>query len=202
MKKYFLPELPFAVSDLEPNMSKEQLEIHYTKHHQGYVDNANSILEEIDKSREEKKDYDYKSTMKSFAYNIGGYVLHDLFWKNLCPKVKEMGDNQEIKGAIDENFKSMEMFKNEFEKVSLSVEGSGWAALVCSKENKSLHLMQIEKHNVNLYPEHEILMVLDMFEHAYYLDYKNDKKSYVSGFWDILNWDEVNDRFKNLIVNF
>ena len=194
---YTLPELPYGYKDLEPHISEEQLQIHHQKHHQGYVNGANTILEKLAEARRQGVQLDIKSTLKALSFNIGGHVLHSLLWPNLAPAGK--GGGREPSGvlgdAIKKEFSSFERFKTEFALASKSVEGSGWAALTFDRLSKKLIIMQIEKHNLNIYPNSQILMVLDVWEHAYYLDYKNLRSDFVAAFWGIVNWPEVNTRF-------
>ena len=196
-KFYVLPELPFGYRDLEPHISEKQLRIHHDKHHQGYVNGANAILRKLDKARKEGADLDIKSTLKALSFNIGGHILHSLFWPNLAPAGKGGGKLGGALGdAIEEEFGSFERFKKEFSQAAVSVEGSGWAALsFCRQTNRPI-IMQIEKHNTNVYPMFKILMVLDLWEHAYYLDYKNERAKFVDAFWSIVNWDKVNKRLE------
>ncbi len=196
-KFYVLPELPFGYRDLEPHISEKQLGIHHDKHHQGYVNGANAILQKLDKARKEGADMDTKSTLKTLSFNIGGHILHSLFWPNLAPAGKGGGKPGGALGdAIEEEFGSFERFKKEFSQAAVSVEGSGWAALsFCRQTNRPI-IMQIEKHNTNVYPMFKILMVLDVWEHAYYLDYKNERAKFVDAFWSIVNWDKVNKRLE------
>lgn len=197
-KLYILPKLPYDYADLQPYMSKEQLTIHHDKHHQAYVNGANVILQRLDKARKEGTDFDVKSTLKELSFNIGGNLLHSLFWNNLAPPKKAGGKPTGALGeAIDKEFGNFDRFKKEFSQAASSVEGSGWAALTICKQTKRPMIMQIEKHNTNVYPGFHILMVLDVFEHAYYVDYKNDRAKYIEAFWSIVNWGKANERFED-----
>ena len=160
---------------------------------------ANAILEKLEKARTEKADLDMKATLKELSFNIGGHLLHSLFWGNLSP-VGIYDKPQGLLGnAIDAEFGSFDRFRKEFTQAAASVEGSGWAALAyCRQTNRPL-IMQIEKHNVNIYPMFRILLVLDVFEHAYYLDYKNDRARYIEAFWNIVNWKEADKRLVDLL---
>jgi len=199
-KFYALPKLPYDYKDLAPHISEEQLTIHHDKHHQGYVNGANAILEKIEKTRKEGIDLDMKSTLKVLSFNIGGHILHSLFWPNLAATDKGGGKPGGVLGDnIDKEFGSFERFKKEFSQAAVSVEGSGWAALSFCKQTKRPIIMQIEKHNTNVYPTFRILMILDVWEHAYYLDYKNQRAKFVDAFWNIVNWDEVNKRLEELL---
>jgi Fe-Mn family superoxide dismutase len=196
---YSLPKLPYGYKDLEPHISEEQLSIHHQKHHQAYVAGANGILEQLDAARDKGSELDMKATLKGLAFNIGGHKLHSLFWPNLAPAGKGGGTPGGMLGdAIAKDFGSFERFKKEFTQAAVSVEGSGWAALSFCSTTKRLLIMQIEKHNVNLYPTYGILMDLDVWEHAYYLDYKNARPQFVEAFWSLVNWDEVNKRLEKV----
>ena len=197
-KFYILPKLPFEYNELKPHMSEEQLRIHYQKHHQAYVNGANSIFERLDKARKNGVDVDVKATLKELSFNIGGHILHSLFWGNLAPTGKGGGGKPTgvLADAIDKEFGSFERFKKEFTGAAVSVEGSGWAALTLCRQTRRPVIMQIEKHNTNVYPTFRILMVLDVFEHAYYIDYKNERAKFVDAFWNIVNWNEVNKRLE------
>jgi len=196
-KFYVLPKLPYDYKDLAPYMSEEQLRIHHSKHHQAYVNGANTILQKLDKARKEGTELDVKSTLKELSWNIGGHLLHSLFWGNLAPIGKGGGKPGGVLGdAIEREFGSLERFKKEFTQAAVSVEGSGWAALTFCRQTNRPIIMQIEKHNTNVYPTFRILMVLDVFEHAYYIDYKNERAKFVDVFWNIVNWDGVNKRLE------
>jgi len=202
MKKkiYEWPELPYGYKDLEPYVSEEQLKIHHQKHHQSYVNGANAILENLDKVRHQNSDIEMKSTLKSLSFNIGGHVLHSLFWPNLASADKGDGKPGSVIGdVLEKEFGSFDRFKKEFTLAATSVEGSGWATLTyCRQTNRPL-IMQIEKHNTNIYPMFRILMVLDVWEHAYYIDYQNERGKFVEAFWNIVNWDSVNKRLDDLL---
>jgi len=197
---YQLPELPFGYKELEPYISEEQLTIHHRKHHQAYVNGANAILERLDKARKEGLDVDVRATLKELSFNIGGHLLHSLFWANLTPpsKAKEKPEGQ-LLAVLEKEFGSLERFKKEFTQCALSVEGSGWAALSFCRQTGRPLLMQIEKHNVNVYPMFRILLVCDVFEHAYYLDYKNDRAKFVEAFFHIVDWSAVAKRLKEIL---
>lgn len=189
-----LPELDYDYNALEPHISEEQLKIHHQKHHAGYVTKSNAQLEALQKARENNEDINMKAALKNLSFNVAGNRLHSLFWKNLTPK--ETKPEGELLEAINKNFGSLDRFKKEFSDAANSVEGSGWAALAYCFKTKKMLLMQIEKHNQNMFPHYDLLLVLDVWEHAFYLDYKNEKAKFVESFWKIVNWDEVYRRFK------
>ena len=197
IKSFTLPNLPYDYAALAPYISEQQLKLHHDKHHQAYVNGANAAFEKLDKARKENAEIDVKAALKELSFNVGGHILHSIFWTNMAPAGKGGGGNPSgaIADLIDRNFGSFERFKKEFTMAATSVEGSGWAALAVHPCVDRPLIMQIEKHNVNVYPTFNILMVLDVWEHAYYLDYKNERPKFVEAFWNIVNWDQIN---KNL----
>ena len=197
---YELPKLRYAYGDLAPHISEEQLRLHHSKHHQTYVDNANNLLKKWDAAKKEGTDIDLKAWTKEFAFNVGGHGLHSYFWENMAPAGKG-GDKPggALADAIVKDFGSLDRFKKMFSQTATSTEGSGWAALTYDMHTKRLMLMQIEKHNINAFPDFPILMVLDVWEHAYYLDYKNLRAKFVEAFWNIVNWDGVSKGFEKWV---
>ncbi len=199
-RSYELPKLQYDYKDLAPYMSEEQLKIHHGKHHQAYVTGANAILQKLDKARKENVDLDLKSTLKELSFNIGGHLLHSLFWGNLAPEGKGGGGpGGRLADVLAKEFGSADRFRKEFTQAAVSAEGSGWAALTYCRQTARPIIMQVEKHNTNVYPMFTILMVVDVFEHAYYIDYKNDRAKFVNAFFNIVNWNEVGNRLENLL---
>ena len=197
IKLYSLPKLPYEYTALVPYISEEQLKLHHLKHHQAYVNGANAIFEKLDKARKDNVDLDLKATLKELSFHIGGFRLHNRFWENLAPAGKGGGGipKGDLAKAIEGEFGKFERFKKEFTQAAASAEGSGWAVMTfCTNTHRPV-IMQAEKHNVNIIPGFEILLVLDVWEHAYYLDYKNDRAKFVESFWNIVNWDMVSKRF-------
>ncbi len=200
-KMYSLPDLPYAYNALAPHISEDQLKLHHQKHHMAYVNGANAVLEKLDKARKENADLDFKATLKELSFHVGGFKLHTLFWENMAPAGNGGGGQPrgELLKVINGEFGKFERFKKEFTMTATSVEGSGWAALTFCRKTRRPLIMQLEKHNVNLIPGFEVLLVLDVWEHAYYLDYKNDRAKFVEAFWNIVNWDAVNKRTEMLL---
>ncbi len=198
---YELPALPYGYGELAPYISEEQLKLHHTKHHQGYVNGANAIIDKLEKARKESADLDFKAIAKEMSFHLGGNELHSTFWQNLAPAGKGGGAKPAgtLGEAINRDFGSFERFKKEFTMTANSVEGSGWAALTYCSGTKRLNVAQIEKHNVNFPAGYPILMVLDVWEHAYYLDYKNDRAKFVEAFWNLVNWGAVNKWFTAVV---
>jgi len=199
-KFYSLPDLPYEYRALAPHISEEQLKLHHQKHHQAYVNGANAVLERLDKARKENADIDLKAALKELSFNIGGFRLHNLFWLNMAPAGKGGGGmpKGDLAKVIDAEFGTFARFRKEFTQAATSTEGSGWAALTFCRKTRRPLIMQVEKHNVNVVPGFEILMVLDVWEHAYYLDYRNDRAKFVDAFWNIVKWEEIAKRFVQL----
>jgi Fe-Mn family superoxide dismutase len=197
---YTLPTLPYGYKDLEPYISEQQLTIHHQKHHQAYVNGANAVLERLAKARKENADVDMKASLKELAFHLGGFKLHKVFWQNMAPGGKGGGGRPSgaIGQAINAEFGSFDRFKKEFSQAATAVEGSGWAALTYCVGLNRLMVAQVEKHNVNFAAGYPILMVLDVWEHAYYLDYRNDRAKFVEGFWGVVNWDFVGKQYEAL----
>lgn len=201
MKQYELPPLDYAYSALEPVISEEQLQVHHVNHHAKYVQNANEALAKLEEARIKNLDVDIKAVTRDLSFNYGGHMLHSLMWKNFRP-VLEVGENEPtgtLLEKINQDFGSFADFKKLFSQVCINGEGSYWAVLGYDKRSDRLLIGQIEKHNNFVYPELQYLLVVDMWEHGYYLDYKNEKGKYAQGVWKIINWDEVQNRLDNLI---
>ncbi|HSV50197.1 MAG TPA: superoxide dismutase [Candidatus Acidoferrales bacterium] len=201
VKTFTLPKLPYEYNALAPYISEEQLKLHHDKHHQAYVNAANKLLANIDETMKNETALDYwvsygyvKALAKELSFNVGGHMLHSIFWENLAPAGKGGGGapTGAIAEIINNNFGSFEKFKKLFTATAASTEGSGWAALAVHPCIDRAFIMQIEKHNINTFPNCTIVMALDVWEHAYYVDYKNDRAKFVENFWNIVNWDRVN----------
>jgi Fe-Mn family superoxide dismutase len=195
LKTYTLLPLPYDYKALAPTISEDLLRLHHDKHHAAYVNGANAILQKLEKARKENVDLDMKAISKEYSFHFGGLILHERFWQNMAPTGLGGGKpGGKIGDIINKEFGSFDRFKKEFTMVANSVEGSGWASMVfCGHINRPT-LVQIEKHNVNLTPMQRHLLVLDVWEHAYYLDYKNDRGKFVESWWNLVNWDEVEKR--------
>ncbi len=198
---YVLPKLPYDYNALEPYISEQQLTIHHDKHHLAYVNGANAAFKKLEEARKSKAEIDVKAMLKELSFNIGGHQLHSIFWPTLAPAGKGGGGEPtgKLADAINKEFGSLSQFKAEFSKAAATTEGSGWAALAIDVKTKQLAIMQIEKHNVNVYTGFYIVMVLDVWEHAYYLDYKNERPKFVEAFWNIVNWERINKRFEEAL---
>ena len=196
---YQLPELNYDYSALEPHISARIMELHHSKHHQAYVTGANAALEAMEKARSEDNFATLPKLQKDLAFNLGGHVNHSIFWKNLSPSssVPE-GD---LGAAITEYFGSFEAFKNHFSAAAIGIQGSGWAYLAWDALGNRMIIGQLYDQQGNLAMGNIPLLMLDMWEHAFYLDYQNVKADYVKAFWNIISWEDVANRFGSVSVH-
>lgn len=194
-KRYEVPQLGYGYNALEPYISEQIMKLHHDKHHLAYVNGANAALDKLDESRKGGQ-IDMKSVLRDFSFNFDGHVLHSMFWLNMAPSGKGGGSpGGRIADKIKEDFGSFDTFKKQFSDTAKSVEGSGWALLSYDKITGQLMLAQIEKHNMMHLAETPMLLALDVWEHAYYLEYLNDRAKYVDAWWNVVNWDDVETRF-------
>ena len=192
--EYKLPDLPYDYSALEPYTSGQILELHHDKHHAAYVKGANETLEKLATVRD-KNDYaPINGLEKSLAFHISGHVLHSIFWENLSPDGGDKPDG-ELAAAIDENFGSFDNFKSHLTQATLAVQGSGWGALAWEPTGKRLIIEQIYDHQGNIGQGTTPLFVIDAWEHAYYLQYKNVKADFFEAIWNVANWADVAKRY-------
>jgi len=194
MKLYTLPELPYDYSALEPHYSAKQVELHHSKHHAAYVEGANAVLEKLETAREKKDFSAINLLQKNMAFHLSGHVLHSLLWNNLSPKGGGDPDG-ELSAAIYESFRSVDAMRAQMTEAATNVQGSGWAALGWEPVGKTLVVEQIYDHQGNIGNGTVPLLVLDMWEHAYYLQYQNEKAKWVAAFWKLVNWQDVAQRF-------
>ena len=198
-----LPELPYAYDALEPHIDARTMEIHHTKHHNGYTTKLNNAIEGTDLEGKSIEDIlaNISSASTAVRNNGGGFYNHSLFWKVMSPDGGgEPGARTNIHKAIMRDFGSFENFKNEFAAAAKTRFGSGWAWLcvdendklfVCSTPNQDNPLMDINDHNGTP------ILGLDVWEHAYYLNYQNRRPDYVEAFFNVINWKEVTERYND-----
>jgi Fe-Mn family superoxide dismutase len=197
MAAYSLPDLPYDYGALEPHYAAQVLELHHDKHHAAYVNGANSALEKLEGART-SDDYDaIVGLQKSLAFNVSGHVMHSLFWKNLSPDGGGKPEG-ELAAAIDEFFGDFEAFKAQLTAVTTSVQGSGWGALAWEPIGQRLIVEQVYDHQGNVGNGSGPILVIDAWEHAFYLQYKNVKADYVEAIWNIVNWADVAERFQKV----
>jgi Fe-Mn family superoxide dismutase len=192
---FTLPKLNFEYSDLEPTIDAQTMEIHHTKHHQGYINKLNAALEEHPELLKKEINeilLNFKNLpdeiKKAVRNNGGGHSNHTLFWSILSPQKTE--PSGALLQAINDTFGSFETFKNQFEEATAAQFGSGWGWLV-KTENNDLKIVTTPNQDSPLMDNQTPIFGVDVWEHAYYLHYQNRRPDYLSSIWEIINWDQV-----------
>ncbi|WP_010173002.1 superoxide dismutase [Bacillus coahuilensis] len=190
-----LPPLPYDYDALEPYISKEIMRLHHQKHHQSYVNGLNKAEKKLQEARITGDFSLIKHWERELAFHGSGHYLHTIFWGILSPSGggRPKGD---LLAAIDSSFGSFQAFKKHFTEAANAVEGVGWAILVWSPRTRRLEILQSERHMLLAQWDTIPLLAIDVWEHAYYLQYKNARSEYVNAIWNIINWDEVDSRFQ------
>jgi Fe-Mn family superoxide dismutase len=194
VSSYTLPELPYRYDALEPNLSGEILDLHYNKHHAAYVKGANDALDHLAEARQADKFADIGQLEKNLAFNLSGHVLHSLLWKNMSPSGGGLPSGS-LAAAIDRHFGSFDAFKAQLTSAATAIQGSGWGALSWEPLGKRLVVEQVFDHQGNIGNGTLPILVVDMWEHAYYLQYQNRKNDWVKNFWELVDWSDVAARF-------
>jgi len=193
MADYVLPDLPYDYSALEPHISGEIMELHHSKHHATYVKGANSALEALASARDSESYAAIGTLEKNLAFHLGGHTNHSAFWTNMSPEGGDRPDG-EVASLIDEHFGSFDKFAAQFEANALAVQGSGWSILAWDTIGARPLIFQLYDQQGNVPAGIVPLLMLDMWEHAYYLQVKNDKGAYVKNWWNVVNWSDVAER--------
>jgi superoxide dismutase, Fe-Mn family len=192
MPAYELPELPYDYAALEPHYSARQVELHHDKHHATYVKGANDTLEQFVAFRSDGATNQQllRGLERALAFNVSGHLLHSVFWPSMRPDGG--GDPEgELKAAIEDAFGSVDNLRSQMNLATTTLFGSGWGALVWEPLARRLMIEQIYDHQSNMSPGNLPLLVIDGWEHAYYLQYENKKDEWVDAFWKIVNWERV-----------
>lgn len=200
-KKFELPKLPYALEALEPVINAEIMNLHYNKHHNAYVTNLNAALEKFEEA-EKKGDIDAQIALQpQIRFNGGGHINHSIFWNNLAPKNAGGGEppKGELAEMIKKQFGSLDQFIQDFSAQTVAIQGSGWGWLGLNPKKKSLCTSICANQDplsaTGLVP----LLGIDVWEHAYYLQYKNVRADYVKAIWQIVNWSNVEERFNKAL---
>jgi len=189
-----LPDLPYAYDGLEPHIDEQTMKLHHDIHHNGYVNGLNKAESKLKEARE-SNDYSLiKHWQREVAFHGAGHFLHCIFWDNMCPNGKEI--TSELNDKITKDFGSYDKFKAQFLSAGGAVEGSGWVMLVQNNIDKSLSIMTAEKHQNLTNWVCTPLLVCDVWEHAYYLNYQNKRAAYLEAFFNVINWEDVSLRVK------
>jgi Fe-Mn family superoxide dismutase len=194
VSEYTLPDLPYDYAALEPHISGRIMELHHDKHHATYVSGANTALEKMAAARASGDLGTVNQLSKNLAFNLGGHVNHSIFWANLSPDGGDKPDG-ELAAAIDEHFGSFDGFRTHFEAAALGLQGSGWSVLAWDALGQRPLIFQLFDQQGNVPVGIVPLVMLDMWEHAFYLQYFNVKADYVKAWWNVVNWADASRRF-------
>ncbi len=195
MAEYTLPDLPYDYAALEPHISARIMELHHGKHHATYVAGANTALEKLADART-SGDFTYINQLEqNLAFNLGGHVNHSVFWTNMSP---DGGDRPtgELAAAIDEFFGSFDAFQAQFSANAIAVQGSGWSVLAWDSLGQKLAMFQLYDQQGNITLGLAPIVLLDCWEHAYYLDYLNVRPDYIKAWWNLVNWSDAEQRLQ------
>ena len=195
MAEFTVPPLPYDYAALEPHISGRIMELHHDKHHGAYVKGANETIEKLDEARSKEDFSSLGKLEKALAFNLSGHVLHSLFWRNLAAKSGGRPEG-ELAEALRKDFGSFEKFKKQMSQAAGTIMGSGWAALTWEPVGRRLLIAQIDDHQSNVIQGAVPLMVIDAWEHAYYLQYQSRKTEFFEAVWCLWNWDDIAVRFE------
>lgn len=195
---YKLPDLPYDFNALEPVISAEIMQLHYSKHHNAYVTNLNAALEKYHEAETKGDVATMIALQQAIRFNGGGHVNHSIFWTNLAPASQGGGGNPsgELAQAIQKQFGSLDSFIEKFSAKTVAIQGSGWGWLGYCKSSGSLRMASCANQDPLSTQELVPLLGIDVWEHAYYLQYKNVRADYVKNIWKIVNWKNVEERFQ------
>lgn len=189
-----LPALPYEMDALAPYISRETLEYHYGKHHKAYVDNLNNLTPNTEFANKSLEEIILSSTGPMFN-NAAQVWNHSFYWKCLAPKNDQGTPSAELKAAIEKTFGSFDAFKEKFTETAIKTFGSGWAWLVKNPSGE-LALTSTSNADTPMTHKQQALLTCDVWEHAYYIDYRNARPKYLEAFWQLVNWNFVNQQFK------
>lgn len=194
---YTLPTLPYDLNALEPYISSDIMNLHYNKHHKAYVDNLNKALEQYHDAECKGDLQTMIALQKAIRFNGGGHINHSIFWTNLAPANKGGGGTPEGKlaEAINHQWGSHDKFIEQFNTWTTAIQGSGWGWLGYCKLTKHLEIITCENQDPLSIKGYVPLLGVDVWEHAYYLQYKNVRADYVKAIWNIVNWKNVAERY-------
>ncbi|KPL08099.1 superoxide dismutase [candidate division BRC1 bacterium SM23_51] len=191
--EYTLPPLPYAVDALEPHLDARTLTIHHDKHHAGYVRGLNATLAKLEEARAKSDFGQVQALSGALAFHGSGHVLHTLYFANLHPKPNP--PRGELLTAIKTQFGSVDALVAHLSAATAQVAGSGWGMLAFEPVGKRLVVLQIEKHENQMLCGAVPLLLIDVWEHAYYLQYQNRRSDYIKAITNVIHWDEVSRRF-------
>ena len=195
MPVYSLPDLSYDYSALEPYISGQIMELHHGKHHATYVKNANSVLDQLAEARTKMDFTRLAAFERALAFNLSGHILHSILWRNMTPNGGGTPQAGPFAKAVENDFGGFDSFRKQITEVASTIMGSGWAALVWEPIGKKLLITQIYDHQSNLAQGGVPLLVIDAWEHAYYLQYQNRKTEFFEAVWKLWNWHDIEARY-------
>lgn len=195
MAVYTLPDLPYDFAALEPHISGKIMELHHDKHHAAYVAGANAALDGLAEARDSGNLANVNKLEKDLAFNLGGHINHSVFWQNMSPDGGGAPEG-ELAASLEDSFGSIDAFRAHFTATALGVQGSGWSVLAWDSLGGRPVIFQLFDQQGNAPLGVTPLLQLDVWEHAYYLDYLNVRADYVKAFWEVVNWADVQQRYE------
>ncbi|KAL4473919.1 hypothetical protein ABPG74_022783 [Tetrahymena malaccensis] len=198
-----LPQLKFEYNELEPVLTANLLKFHHGKHHQAYVNNLNAIYEQIADAQKKNDVHKIAQLQSGLRFNLGGHINHAIYWDNLAPVTRGggvfPGQNSPLTKAIQEKWGSYENFIQIFNGRTAAIQGSGWGWLGYDTVSKSLKMFELGNQDMPEWNSIIPLLTIDVWEHAYYLDYQNLRPKYLTEIWKVVNWQEVERRYLDAI---
>ncbi|GHH33093.1 superoxide dismutase [Streptomyces sp. CA-294286] len=203
MAIYTLPELPYDYAALEPVINPQIVELHHDKHHAAYVKGANDTLEQLEEAREKDAWGSINGLEKNLAFHLSGHILHSIYWHNMASPKDGSGGGEptaadgvgDLADAITESFGSFAKFKAQLTKAAATTQGSGWGVLAYEPVSGRLIVEQVYDHQGNVGQGSVPVLVFDAWEHAFYLQYKNQKVDFIDAMWAVVNWQDVAKRY-------
>lgn len=194
-----LPDLPYSYDALEPHIDEETMRLHHDKHHQGYVDGLNEAVRQAHISRETGDFDQIRHWSRQIAFNGSGHFNHSLFWKIMCPPDSEHTEvPDELESQIRRDFGSFDKFERHFKEAASAVEGSGWGMLRWDPFSDQLLISSTENHQHAYLSGSFPVLLVDVWEHAYYVSYRNRRDEYLDEWWNVVNWEKVNQLIQDL----
>jgi Fe-Mn family superoxide dismutase len=193
--KYTLPQLPYDYAALEPHVSARIMELHHGKHHASYVKNANDVLDQIEESRQKEDWSRLPALERALAFHLSGHILHSIFWGNLTPRGGGR-PGESLARALERDLGGFDRFQAQMNQAAATIMGSGWAALVWEPTGGRLLVTQVYDHQSNLVQGGLPILVMDAWEHAFYLQYENRKTDFFAALWNVWNWEDIGRRYE------
>jgi Fe-Mn family superoxide dismutase len=193
---YTLPDLPYAYDALEPYIDEKTMRLHHQKHQQGYVDGLNKALKKLRQARHQNEYDMIRHWERELAFNGSGHINHQIFWHSMCPSHLERRTKvrKPFIELVHRSFGSFQNLRDHFTAAAKSVEGSGWGMMFYEPTHDRLMIQAVENHQDSKLTNGFVVMALDVWEHAYYLQYQNERGRYIENWWNIVDWHKICER--------